>query len=55
MREPASNQAVERLPDELFFPESEGSRDFWGDRMTLVELRDWEAEKWPADESEGVA
>ena len=49
MREPASNQAVERLPDELFFPESEGSRDFWGDRMTLVELCDRESVKWPVN------
>ena len=55
MREPASNQAVERLPDELFFPGSEGSPDYWGDRMTVVELRDWEAEKWPVNEDEGVA
>ena len=55
MREPASNQAVERLPDELFFPESEGSRDFWGDRMTLVELCDRESVKWPVNEDEGVA
>lgn len=47
---------LERIPDDLFFPESEGSRDFWGDRMTVVELCDRESVKWPVNEDdEGVA
>lgn len=51
-RLPKVPAGLERIPDELFFPESEGSRDFWGDRMTLVELCDREAVKWPVDEEQ---